>query len=108
MIKGKPLWFYNPNMNGKVGAIGIAKHTKNGSLYSQKRLASMLAKADYAKQQKSQVNASYKKATTVDNGNVKKSSSSTTTQTSSQFVRRVTVKDLWMDPKSCALYMWAQ
>ena len=108
MKEGKPLWFYEPNQNKKVGAIGIAKYTKNGSLYSQKRLASILAKADYAKQKKSQVNAYYSKTTKLTGDKVSKQTSSGTRQISTQVIKSVSIKDLWMDPKNCDLYMWAQ
>jgi len=101
MRNGRPLWFYTT----KQGSIGIAKKQSNSSYAKQKQLAWALAKADYAKQQKSKTETEIIRQTTVTDGNSEEIASSASVQKSSQYVNRLYIKDQWMEPNSCDLYV---
>ena len=58
MKNGYPIWFYNPDYDGYLGAVGIAK--KQGSFYQQQRVAKISAEAELAKKIKVVVNTELK------------------------------------------------
>jgi hypothetical protein len=106
MRGGKPVWFYNPHIANKPGAIGLSKKQPEGTFTKQKNLAWTLARADYAKQQKNITNTTLSKTTLNSDEAVIETASLSNTQSSSANVNRLVIKDEWMDPRNCDLYVW--
>lgn len=107
---GYPIWFYNPNYGGYIGAVGIARKTKNIGYPEQKRLAIMIAQANLSKQLKLLVNAEvYTEKLRIsrkDYEEYKSKLKSLSRQESSAYLRNTVVKDEWIDPKTGDLYVW--
>lgn len=105
MKDAKPLWFYNPSLTGKMGAIGIAKKQPNTPFQKQKQLAMMLAQADYGKQLKTLNHTDISQKTTMKDTGTQEDYASDTNQKSAQNVTGLFIKDMWMDTKTCDLYL---
>jgi len=103
-FKGEyPLWYYRPNMYGKLGGVGISGKTKKG-IKKQKRLAYMLAINDIAKNSKIKIDTKEELKQTLKNEELKTEYHSDSYQKSSLHVKGQ-VKDVFFDPDSCVLYM---
>jgi hypothetical protein len=103
MHKNRPIWFYRPAKNGSVG---IAEKEEYVDFAKQKRVALSLAKLSLAKRQRIKVISQHDILSIVsDNvfGSIFESSSIVKTATK---VKPTTLKDIWMDPESCEIYVY--
>ncbi len=100
----KPLWFYTSDKKDHYSSIGIAEKVDE-DYEAQKRVALMLAKTDLIKQIKSYSSSKMQmlKILKHDESGVLLDSSST--HKSIAKVKSIKIKDIWMDPKSCELYV---
>jgi len=99
--KGKPIWFYEP----ENGTIGIAKQTSS-NFEQQKKTAILLAKSNLIKKIRSK-NISKLKLLQISSNN--KSGllyDISALQRSNAKIDAIRVEDIWMDPKTCELYVW--
>ncbi len=110
MKNGLPIWVYNPNYGGYLGAVGIAKKTAKGGYPQQKRIAIMIAQANLAKQIRLLVNAEiYTEKLRISKKDYeiyKSKLRSLSKQEASAYLRNTVVKDEWIDPKTGDLYVW--
>ncbi len=106
MYRDRPIWFYRPNTGNIKGAIGIAERVDSSTFASQKKVAYSLAKSALAKQNQIKTNSTFaiskiflkeETGTIVDN--------SISAQSVSK-IKNAIIKDIWMDPKKCELYIW--
>ncbi|RMD46739.1 MAG: hypothetical protein D6834_02025 [Aquificota bacterium] len=107
---GFPIWVYNPNYGGYLGAVGIARKTKRGGYPQQKRVAIMIAQSNLAKQIRILVNAEvYTEKLRIskkDYETYKSKLKSLSKQEASAYLKNTVVKDEWIDPKTGDLYVW--
>jgi len=106
---GYPIWVYNPNYGGYIGAVGIAKKDVGGYT-EQKRIAVMVAQANLAKQIKLLVNSTiYTEKILIskkDYEEYKSKLKSLSKQEAQAYLKNTVVKDEWIDPKTGDLYVW--
>jgi C-terminal processing protease CtpA/Prc len=102
---GLPVWFFQPDMDGKFGGIGIAKPQKRGGLAAQRRVAINIAKADLAKRMKIAIDASIKTEKHVKNNTFTSKLTSLSRQEASQFLENTSVEDIWIS-ENRELYIW--
>ena len=107
---GLPVWVYNPNYGGYLGAVGIAKKPNKGGYPAQKRLAVMIAQSNLAKQIRLLVNAKvYTEKLRISKKDYeiyKSKIESLSKQEASAYLRNTVIKDEWIDPKTGDLYVW--
>ncbi|MEA1916190.1 MAG: hypothetical protein U9N42_01545 [Campylobacterota bacterium] len=101
MYKDRPIWFYAP----KGGSIGIAPKTTRGFIH-QKRVALMLAKMNLVKKERLKTDSKRELMQLIKHDESASVLSSEATHTSSSKLQNRTVQDIWLDPKSCELYMY--
>jgi len=106
---GYPVWVYNPNYDGYLGAVGIAKKTKGG-YPQQKRTAIAIAQANIAKQIRLIVNAEVQtEKVNIDTKTLqyyKSKINSLSKQEAQAYLKNTKVMDEWIDPKTGDLYVW--
>ncbi|WP_456401210.1 LPP20 family lipoprotein [Persephonella sp.] len=106
---GYPVWVYNPNYDGYLGAVGIAKKTRGG-YPQQKRTAIAIAQANIAKQIRLIVNAEVQtEKVNIDTKTLqyyKSKISSLSKQEAQVYLKNTKVMDEWIDPKTGDLYVW--
>ncbi len=107
---GYPVWVFNPNYNGYLGAVGIAKKIKGKGYPEQKRIAVMVAKSNLAKQIRLVVNSEvYTEKLRIsrkDYEEYKSKLRSLSKHSAHAYLKNVVVKDEWIDPKTGDLYVW--
>ena len=107
---GYPIWFSNPNHDGYMGAIGIAKKQRTGGYNKQKRLAHRIALAEIAKQIKVRVDSELTiEKTLIDTKGkqeYREKVQSLSKHETQQLIRNAIIKDEWIDPKTEELYLW--
>lgn len=107
LYQNMPIWFFRPNQDGVVGSVGIAEKERGRSYTKQKSAAFILAKSAISKRQKTEISSEYELYKilhgTVSGENFETSS----IVRSATKVQEVVQKDIWLDPKSCELYVWA-
>ena len=110
MKNGLPVWVYNPNYGGYLGAVGIAKKPARGGYPQQKRIAIMIAQSNLAKQIRVLVNAEvYTEKLRISKGDFetyKSKLKSLSKQEANAYLKNTVVKDEWIDPKTGDLYVW--
>lgn len=103
-----PVWFHNPNHDGYLGALGIAK--KQPNLRAQKLTALRIAQAELAKEIKlivhSKILLEEKLAKKGLSGEYSSSLRSVSRHDSAQLIKNSLVKDQWTNPKTGELYLW--
>ncbi len=106
---GYPVWFYNPNYDGYIGAVGIAKKGRGG-YPQQKRTAIAIAQANLAKQIKLLVNTEIQtEKINIDTKTLQYYRSkirSLSKHEAAAYLRNTKVMDEWIDPKTGDLYVW--
>ncbi len=106
---GYPIWVYNPNYNGYLGAVGIAKKTRGG-YPQQKRTAVAIAQANLTKQIKLLVNTEVTtEKINIDTKTIQYYRSkirSLSKQEAEAYLKNTKVMDEWIDPKTGDLYVW--
>ena len=108
---GYPVWFFNPNYDGYLGGVGVARKSANGYDYArQKKTAKMLAEASLSKQIKVVLNTELNlKQTNIDNGVVQHYRSKLRTFSkydAEQYLKNTVIKDEWKNPKTDELFVW--
>jgi len=107
MYKGKPIWFYRPDVNTQsIGSIGIAERIQTSTFISQKKVAVSLAKLALMQRLQLKMNSSDKFSTTVIHDELSQIEKWKTNITTSSKINKIKILDLWMDPKQCELYIW--
>jgi hypothetical protein len=100
----KPLWFYELNEKGFHFGIGIAEKIDE-NYESQKKVALMLAKADLSKQINSYSSSKMKMLEILKSDERGVLLESLSTHKSISKINTIKIKDVWMDPRSCELYI---
>ncbi len=103
-----PVWFQNPNHDGYLGAVGIAK--KQSDFRTQRLVALRIAQSELAKEIELIVHSEIvlEKRLTEKGLSSEYSSSlrSVSRQGTAQLIKDSLVKDEWTDPKTGELYLW--
>ncbi len=106
MYKEKPLWFYEPYIKNHHTAIGIAPKLDN-NYERQKRGAVLQAKMNLIRDMSSHIKSKQslmqllkhdESATVLQESGIHKSRG---------VIKGVEVKDIWMDPDTCELYIYS-
>ena len=104
VYKDKPIWFYQPLNSRYYTSIGIAQQNTK-TFQKQKEMAILLAKSNMMKKIKSisssklkllEVTKNEESATLYDVSALHKSTAK---------INSIKVQDIWMDPKTCELYV---
>lgn len=108
---GYPVWFFDPNYDGYLGGVGVAKlNNAQGSVVRQKRLAKMLAQAELAKQVRVVVDTELNLTQTkVSRGIAEYYHSKLSTfskHQANEVLQSAVVKDQWTNPKDKSLFLW--
>ncbi|QOY51309.1 LPP20 family lipoprotein [Candidatus Sulfurimonas baltica] len=106
LYQNKPVWFFRPNQNTYQGSVGIAEKESLKSYEEQKKVATILAKSALSKRKKTQIASEHEALEILHNdtsGEIFETSSIVRSANRSQ---PTTVKDIWLDPQSCELYVW--
>ncbi|OQX57188.1 MAG: hypothetical protein B5M52_07905 [Helicobacteraceae bacterium 4484_230] len=106
LYRGRPVWFYRPNQNGTIGSIGIAEKEEGGSYLRQKHTAESLARSDLAKRMRIKIDSSHKMTKILQHGELGSLLDKEMHTKSISKVMHTEIKDIWMDPKNCELYVW--
>jgi len=109
LYNGKPIWFYRPNSNEiKMRALGIAEKMQNSTLYSQKKIAMIFAKASLVKQKAIYINSLDEIFNIVVHEELGEEENwQISTKTVSK-IGDIKLLDIWMDPEQCELYVWVE
>ncbi|MBW6489456.1 hypothetical protein [Sulfurimonas sp.] len=107
LYQNKPVWFFRPNYNGVVGSVGIAEKEEGVTFLKQKSAAFALAKSALAKRVQSQIASEHEALKITYNDTSGKIFESSLIIRSEMRLDGVVQRDLWLDPKSCELYIWA-
>ncbi|TKI69247.1 hypothetical protein FCU45_06915 [Sulfurimonas crateris] len=106
LFQNKPVWFFRPNQGGVLGSVGIAEKEEGRSLAEQKRVALSLAKSTLIRDKKMQIKSRHELLKIVSddiNGEIF-DSSAVIRSAESSFAAEI--RDIWLDPQSCELYLW--
>jgi len=106
LFQNKPLWFFRPNQGGVLGSVGIAEKEEGRSLAEQKKAALSLAKSALLKDKKMQMKSRHELLKIVNNEINAEIFESSAVIRSADKSSPVEVKDIWLDPQSCELYVW--
>jgi len=105
LVDGKPEWFYNPSVDGKIGGVGVSGIHINGKT-GQKRLAVNRAINSIAHQMGVKVQSfSAVRSETSAGGTSTSGESSAFFTVDGKSVTAV-IKEIWIDPYSSELYVW--
>jgi hypothetical protein len=107
LYKNKPVWFFRPNYNGVVGSVGIAEKEEGVTFLEQKSAAFALAKSALAKRSQSQIASEHEALKITYNDTSGKIFESSSIIRSEMRLDGIVQRDIWLDPKSCELYVWA-
>ena len=110
MQNGFPVWFATPNMDGYIGAVGIARQPSRGGIAAQRRTAKALAQNDLARSIKVIVDTEVSiEKLNVDTQTLKYYRSKVSTLSRHQAEEALSdfeIRDEWLDPKTKELYVW--
>ena len=108
MKDGYPVWFLNPNHEGYLGAVGIAK--KQPDSRTQRLAALRIAQAGLAKEIElivhSEIILEERLAEKGLSSEYSSSLRSVSKHDTAQLIKDSLVKDEWTDPKTGELYLW--
>jgi len=107
LYQNMPIWFFRPNQGGVIGSIGIAEKERGRSYTKQKSAAFIFAKSDLSKRQKTQISSEYELYKILHDRVSGESFETSSIVRSATKVQQIVQKDIWLDPKSCELYVWA-
>lgn len=103
----KPAWILNPNLNKKVGAIGVAGRTYDQRISTQRKLAIQRALDELAMQQGVKVKLAMEKEERVTNDQASTSMESKSTyKTTSSDAITAHIEAVWQDPLTSEIYVW--
>lgn len=106
LYQNKPVWFFRPNQDGVLGAVGIAEKEERQTFLEQKSVALALAKSSLIKEQKMQILSEHELLKIVNDGTSGAIFESSAIIKSAADSTPFEQKDIWLDPKSCELYIW--
>jgi len=106
VYRNRPLWFYRPNQHGFIGSIGIAEKEEGISFQKQKQIGTSLAKSDLAKRQRLKVDSQHQMTKILKHNEIGLLMEKQVYARSISKIVQTKVKDIWMDPKNCELYVW--
>lgn len=106
LFQDKPVWFFRPNQKGISGSVGIAEKEEGRTLREQKEAALSLAKSALLKEKKMQMKSRHELLKIVDDELNTEIFESSAVIRSADKSFPIEVKDIWLDPKSCELYVW--
>lgn len=106
LYQNKPVWFFRPNHNGVVGSVGIAEKEEGRTFLEQKSAALALAKSAIAKRVQSQIVSEHEALKITYNDTSGKIFESSSIVRSDIKLDSLVERDVWLDPKSCELYVW--
>lgn len=109
LFQDKPIWFFRPKNSSRNGMVGIAEKEEKMSFEQQKRVAIALAQAAALKERALQVKSQNELLKVVDgsvSGQVYESFMMT--KSTSAKVGEFNIVDIWLDPKSCELYVYGE
>jgi len=101
----KPLWITNPNIDGKIGAIGVAGRTYDQRESTKRKLAISRALDELTLQQGVEVKLNMSKQDVVTNG---RATTKMDTKSHYKANSKVTahIEGAWKDPLSGELFIW--
>ncbi len=103
----KPEWIRNPNLGGKVGAVGVAGRTYDQRISTQRKFAIQRALDELAMQQGVKVSLSMTKEEHVANEQASTSMESKSTyRTTNEKTISAHIEAVWQDPLTNELYVW--
>lgn len=100
-----PLWTMQPNLNGKIGAVGVAGRTYDQSISSQRKLAIQRALDELSLQQGVKVELRMQKEEIATNSEATTKLHSIGNYTTNNTVT-ANIQEVWMDRNSNELYVW--
>lgn len=103
--KQKPAWVLNPNLNGKIGAVGIAGNTYDLKPSTKRKLAIQRALDELAMQEGVKVELVMDRTERVVNDSVSTKMDTKTKYTTSKTVK-AHLQAMWEDKLSDELYIW--
>jgi len=106
LYQNKPIWFFRPNQDGVDGAVGIAEKEEGIGFEEQKQIALDLAKSSLVKRKSTEIVSEHELLSILHydvSGELFEASSIVN---SSSKVEENILKDIWLDPTSCELYVW--
>ncbi|WP_022850130.1 LPP20 family lipoprotein [Limisalsivibrio acetivorans] len=110
MKNGYPVWFYNPNYDGYIGAVGISKKQPRGGYVLQKRLAKALAMSELAKTVnvlvESELNITKLNVDTETVKYYRKKVESLSRHKAEEVLKDYELRDEWYNDKTDELYVW--
>lgn len=106
LYQDKPVWFFRPNQNGLTGAVGIAEKEEGISFEEQKQIAQDLAKSSLVKRKSTEIVSEHEVLNILQNDVSGELFETSSIVNSSAEVQESALKDIWLDPKSCELYVW--
>ncbi|MBE0514140.1 hypothetical protein [Sulfurimonas sp.] len=106
LFQNKPVWFFRPNQSGVLGSVGIAEKEEGRTLEEQKKVALSLAKSALIKEKKMQMKSRHELLKIVNDELNAEIFDSSAVIRSADKSTPVEVKDIWLDPQSCELYVW--
>jgi len=101
----RPLWVFQPNVNGKTGAVGVAGRTYDQLVSSQRKLAIERALDELSLQMKVKVELSMHKEEVVTNSKAHLSTHDKSHYTANNTLT-AHIQEVWMDRESNQLYVW--
>ncbi|MFH1898695.1 MAG: LPP20 family lipoprotein [Candidatus Desantisbacteria bacterium] len=101
-----PVWVYQPDYGGVLGAVGIAKKQEKGGSAAQKRLAVIIAQAELAKQIEVMVDTRLETEKTTIGNEYSSKLSSLSRQETQQLIKNAVARDEWIQPETGELYVW--
>jgi len=105
LYNNKPIWFYRPDIEG-IASIGIAEKDATSTIESQTKTALTIAKASLSKRKHIMINSIYQLSTIfIHKQDIQSDRQSTKTKSKTQ-LKNIYLKDIWIDPSSCELYVW--
>lgn len=102
LFQGRPLWFFRPSFGS---AVGIAEQQEGMSLSQQKEAALTLAKSSLIKSQKLSVTSQDELLKIAREGMFAQILDTSTLTRSQERIFDIEINDMWLDPKSCELYI---
>lgn len=106
LFQDKPLWFFRPNQDGVLGSVGIAEKEEGMSLAEQKKAALALAKSALIKERKMQMKSRHELLKIVNDDIDAEIFESSAVIRSVDESTPFEIRDIWLDPHSCELYVW--
>lgn len=101
----EPQWIYQPNLTGKIGAVGSAKEHFKGKT-AQRRLAISRALDELSQQSGVQVQSTIKRNEKRDGLYTNSSAEIYTVQNSANETIQAHIEAIWIHPKTKEIYIW--